>query len=275
MGERPYVCSNGHALANRVTTCPMCGSPGKPVRPSIWSLFAVGLLVLAVAGIGITIVGRGGSSAAEEAAATTSTPSDTVVLDASTTTEATTSTTEATPTSTSTSTTMTTTTTAPPTTTTAPPVTTPPTTIAPVVPVVPPPVTTPPTVPRPTTPAVDARAQQAIARDAAVVAYTTGHRPAGYQSVQTLIAPDLRRRLDALTVADGYRQAGCRQRVSEIRPGPVFGSSYGFSLTIDRTCDRVPRANGYILPLESGAYATIVLGPTGGGSYWATVLQPG
>lgn len=271
MGERPYVCSNGHALANRVTTCPMCGAPGKPVRPSIWSVFAVGLLLLAVAGIGITLVGRDGSSSADDTAAPTSTSASTVVLDATATT---TTTTEAPATTTTTP--ATTTTTAPTTTTSTTPTpssTTPPPAITPTVPR-PQPVTPPPTAPPTTQPFLDGRAQQALAQQALVVAYSTGHRPAGYPAVETLIAPDLRRRLGSLTVGDGYRQAGCRQRVSDVRPATVVGSSYGFSFTLERTCDRVPRVNGYLLPLETGAYATIVMSPTSGGSYWAISLQP-
>ena len=71
-----------------------------------------------------------------------------------------------------------------------------------------------------------------------------------------------------------YRQAGCDQRVAEAGDGPVDGNRYSFSVRVEHTCDRVPRnADGAALPLVTGAYTTITLGPNGSGSVWAVALS--
>lgn len=272
MGERPYVCGNGHPLANRVTTCPRCGSPGKPVRRGLWEYFALGLLVLAVAGVGVTLVGRGGTRPSnEDAAAAAPVVSTTIKLDATATTETSTTTTETPTTTATTSTTVATTTTTAPT-TTAPP-TTPATTVPPAA------ATEVSTIPAPPTtvatmPSLDGPARQALAREALVVAYTTGHAPSGYRPIDQLLSPALRARVDGLITDASYRAAGCRQQVSNVLPGSFSGTTYGFSFTIERTCARVPTAGGYQLPLVTGAFATVVLGPTVDGSYWAADLRP-
>lgn len=274
MSERPYICETGHELANGVTTCPRCGTRAKPARrdPSFYAVLA--LVVVALVGGAATLIGRdGGAEAVDDADDVATAPPPSWVDDPTTTT--------AEPVPASTSTTVAATTSTAPTTTAAPSSTTvpsPPTTTATTVAPTPP--TTAPRpepTPRPTTTTPEQLSpadRLELARRAAVVAYTTGHRPSGGGTVETLIAPPLRDRLDELTMSDGYRRAGCRQRVTRILAGPVSGNRYEFSITLDRTCDTAPTENGYRLPLTGGAYATVTLGPRPGGSFWATDLTP-
>ena len=271
MAERPYICANGHQLSNGVKVCPRCGAAAKPARRDLWETFSIGLVVLVLAGGAAALLGsRGPGSPAddtEKAAAgpTTSTPK--VHVDPSTTTAPATTQAAAVTTTTAQSTTTVTPATEPASspTTTAPPDVAPPATT---------PATTPPVTNPPTRPEVPESTRRAIARDALVVMYTTGHNPPGYASMQDLVSPALRPFVDERTKSPGYRAAGCRQQVSRVLDGPGSGLSFGFSFKIDRTCDRVPMENGFRLPLSSGAYATVAIGPRPTGGLWATALDP-
>lgn len=268
MAERPYICASGHQLSNGVRVCPRCGAAAKPARRDLWETFSIGLVVLVLAGGAAALLGsRGSGSPADDtekvaAGPTTSTPK--VHVDLSTTTSSATTEAAAVTTTTAQVATTVTATTDPAavsTTTAPPPVTTPPT-------------TPPAPVPAPTQPEIPESTKRAIARDALVVMYTTGHNPPGFASFEDLVAPALRPFVDERTTSPGYRAAGCRQQVSRVLDGPGSGLSFGFSFTIDRTCDRVPMENGFRLPLSSGAYATVAVGPRPTGGLWATALDP-
>lgn len=277
MSERPYVCTSGHQLSHGVSTCPRCGAAAAPARRELSLAFAAGLVALAAVGIGATIIGGGDGPARsdEAAAAATEAPSTTtdVTVAWATTAPAETTTTEAeaAPATTTTTSRPATTTTVATTTTTPVPTTAPRRTVPAQVnippPVTTPPVTTPPAPTAPTTPSP--AAQHDIARRAVASAHTSGHPGA-----TTLFAPSLRGDLDRITTRAPYRQAGCDQRVAEVADGPVDGSRYSFSVRVEHTCDRVPRnGDGAALPLITGAYSTVTLGPNGGNSSWAVALS--
>lgn len=233
-------------------------------------MFAVGLVAVALVGVIATVAGPGGRT--ERAAAVTagapavrSTTTDVAPITAVTTSSAVedrTSTTVA-PTTTTTSSAPTTTAAVP----APPPTTAPVTTAAPPAPTTAPP-PPPPTPPRPPSPAE----RQRIARSAAIVAHTTGHRVTGLPSVDVLVAPELRPALDGITRPAAYRAAGCRQWVTETIAGPGTATSFGFSLTIERTCDRVPTLGGRTLPLTTGAYTVVTVGPAPTGVWWTVGL---
>lgn len=227
-----------------------------------WLAFGIGLALVALIGIAATVVGIDGPGRPDDAAA--------VVGDAPATS------TTAAPTTTSTTTTSTSTTTAVTSTTTAPPATTTPTPTTRAAPATttPTPTTRPTTTTPPptTTPTPTPAERRRIAQHAAVVAHTTGHQPSGYPSMASVIAPALRPSLEVLTRPAAYRDAGCRQRVTSIVPGPVSDRTFGFSLVITRTCDRVPMVGGQRLPLTNGVYTSVTVGPAPDGSWWATSL---
>ncbi|MBX3313604.1 MAG: hypothetical protein KF906_04715 [Actinobacteria bacterium] len=243
------------------------GEGSKVPKDTRWSVFAVGLITVALLGLFATIAGPGSSRhaggtdvaagapvTAPETPATTSTPAETTTT-ATPTAEVTTSTTEA------------------PTTTAAPPTTTtPPATVAPTTPTTPPPTTAAPRSTPTTTPTPSPAERQRLARDAAVVAHTTGLSVDGYASADVLFAPALRASLDAITRSAAYRAAGCNQWVTEVVDGPATATTFGFSLRIERACARVPTSGGRQLPLVTGAYTTVTVGPSAGGSWWAVAL---
>lgn len=304
MSERPYICETGHELANGVTTCPRCGTRAKPVRRDLSFYAGVALLVVAIVGGGATLLGRDGGSDSRSAAGGDSSgetdPAPVWTEDSTTTTVE------------PTSTTASTTTTAAPTSTApapgepatgpsesaattvpagdrgAPPgsehgtpaTTTPdrPTTTHAPRPPTPRPSTPPPPAPKPPTTAPrpappSGVAKQQVARDAAAVAFTSGHSPAGHPSMTSVIAPALRPHLDVLTRRAGYRRAGCTQRVTRVIAGPVDGDNFEFTVNLTHTCARPPVENGFRLPLISSAYAVFTVGPKGGDSVWATSLS--
>jgi hypothetical protein len=130
--------------------------------------------------------------------------------------------------------------------------------------------------PRPTAttavPSVSPAERQRIARAAVVVAHTSGHRVDGLPSSAVLFAPELRPALTGITHPAAYRAAGCRQSVAEVVPGPASATSFGFSLRIERTCDRVPTEGGRTLPLTTGAYAVVTVGQAPTGTPWVVGL---
>lgn len=104
------------------------------------------------------------------------------------------------------------------------------------------------------------------------MAFTSGHAPSGHLPVTTLIAPPLRPRLRELTTRAGYREAGCRQEVTQALVGPARGNRYEFSITLAHACERTPVENGFPLPLTSGAHAVVTIGPSADGTVWAVDL---
>lgn len=272
MSDRPFVCENGHRLSHGVTTCPRCGTPAKAAPRDLWEVFTIVLVVLSLIGIVAALVnphGAAGSVSGGTAPETASptTRSDTMATRPS---PGATSTTGPTTTVASSSTSGAATSTVDPGATSSVPVAAPPLTAPPAPPA--PPV--PPNTQAPAPPVPEAQLRR-VAQDALVVAYTTGHAPAGFPPVDVLVAPTLRGVLDSKTTTPAYRAAGCRQEVGDVIDGPGSGTTFGFSFTIRRECDRTPIADGFRLPLVSGAFATIDLGPRPAGGFWATALTPG
>lgn len=227
--------------------------PSEILHDVRWSMFAIALVAVALLGLFATIAGPGDSGAERAAEVAADAPAP----------EWATTTTTVDPTTTTTT----------PTTTTAPPASTaPPTTSAR------PTSTFPPTTaaPRPTAttavPSVSPAERQRIARAAVVVAHTSGHRVDGLPSSAVLFAPELRPALTGITHPAAYRAAGCRQSVAEVVPGPASATSFGFSLRIERTCDRVPTEGGRTLPLTTGAYAVVTVGQAPTGTPWVVGL---